>query len=218
MVISMQNVSTLSPQSWKQLDVQLRRKDLDRWLSSRYASSDKRQALLALYLFNYELARVRMVVSEPTLGAIRFQWWREALEEAASGKPRQHDVALALNEAMLASVLDSAALISLIDVHEQAFKAQDRSLEPEVRLAGIATKVLVPAHGWGEAIAELAPHYAALRRGEAVGYGPVIARCPSDIRPAIAHFRLRRIYARAKPVGAFSRRTCVMSAMFSGVV
>ncbi|CAN0345507.1 unnamed protein product, partial [Chrysoparadoxa australica] len=138
MVISMQNVSTLSPQSWKQLDVQLRRKDLDRWLSSRYAEPVKRQALLALYLFNYELARVRSVVSEPTLGAIRFQWWREALEEAASGKPRQHDVALALNEAVKTAAMDAAALVSLIDGHEQDFEALDRSLEPEVRLAGNA--------------------------------------------------------------------------------
>lgn len=214
----MKNVSTLSPESWKQLDRQLRRKDLDRWLSSRYAVTEARRALVALYLFNYELARVRTVVSEPNLGAIRFQWWRDAIEEITQGKRREHDVALALDEVVASGDLAAAALQTLIDGHEQAFEAGDRSLEPEARLASIAAKVLVSAHGLGETITQLAPHYAALRRGEPVGYGPVVGRVPTDIRPAMAHFRLRRAYARGKTVGAFSRRLCVMRAILSGAV
>ena len=81
----------------KLLDKRLQREDEDRWLSSRYAPLEARQKLVALYAFNLELAKVRTIVSEPGLGAIRFQWWRDALEEIAENKPpRKHDVVLSV--------------------------------------------------------------------------------------------------------------------------
>ena len=56
-----------------------------------YAESTPREALLALYGFNYEVARVREVVSEPMLGHIRLQWWRDVISAAFSGEPpRRH--------------------------------------------------------------------------------------------------------------------------------
>jgi len=216
MGLIMQTATTLSDEAWKQLDRQLRQVDEDRWLSSRYASEDQRRTLTALYLLNYELARVRLAVTEPGLGAIRFQWWREALDAISDAKPSQHEVAEALSERVATGGLSVAALQSLVAGHEAAFEANDRSLEPEARLTAIAAKVFASAHGWGEVIVQIAPHCAALRRGEAVGFGPVVQKAPRDIRPAVAHLRLRRLMAKDKSSGPLSRRLCVMNAMLSG--
>jgi len=79
------NVSEMTKQqsveNLKLLDKRLQREDEDRWLSSRYAGDGVRQKLIALYALNLELAKVHTIVSEPGLGAIRFQWWRDAVGE-----------------------------------------------------------------------------------------------------------------------------------------
>ncbi len=57
----------------------VRENDPDRFFCTLFAPPAKREALFALYAFNHELARVAESVSEPMLGEIRLQWWREAL-------------------------------------------------------------------------------------------------------------------------------------------
>ena len=52
--------------------------DPDRALAALFAPRESRADLLALIAFNVELARIAEQVSEPELGAIRMQWWREA--------------------------------------------------------------------------------------------------------------------------------------------
>jgi len=56
---------------------------------------------MALYAFNYEVARTRELVTEPLLGQIRLQWWRESLETAYSGGlVRRHEVVGPLTSAI----------------------------------------------------------------------------------------------------------------------
>ena len=120
-----------SVENLKLLDQRLAREDEDRWLSSRYAPREKRAQMIALYGLNLELAKVRVVVKEPGLGAIRFQWWREAITEIAEGKSaRKHDVVSAVSEA----TLNSKVCFGLIDGHEVAYEQNDRALEPEALL------------------------------------------------------------------------------------
>ena len=208
-----------SHEDWAGLDRRLSRADEDRWLSSRYAPRRERRALTALYLLNYELARVRTAVSEPGLGAIRFQWWRDAIEQIeAGGIQRRHDVVEALGWALQVGTLKPKALHRLIDGHEAAFEAGDRSLEPESLLMAIAAGILTERHGWGPHIQALAPAYAAARRGESKEYGPVIPKVPSVIRPALAHARLRRAYISGRLPGRMARRISVLRAMLSGRV
>jgi phytoene synthase len=59
-----------------------RRHDHDRFVISLRARPAVRPALWALYALNYEIARTREVVTDPPLGRIRLQWWREAVDEA----------------------------------------------------------------------------------------------------------------------------------------
>jgi NADH dehydrogenase [ubiquinone] 1 alpha subcomplex assembly factor 6 len=75
----------------------VRRHDRDRFQTVLFAPAARREALFALYAFNYEIARVRESVTEPTLGRIRLQWWRENIATAYEGGPvRRHPVVEAL--------------------------------------------------------------------------------------------------------------------------
>ena len=81
----------------------VRRHDRDRYQTALFAPSDRREALFALYAFNYEVARVREAVTTPMLGQIRLQWWREVIEAAYSGGPaRRHEVVTPLVTAITA--------------------------------------------------------------------------------------------------------------------
>jgi 15-cis-phytoene synthase len=53
--------------------------DYDRYISALLAPAARRADLMLLYAFDAELARIPATVSEPMLGEIRLQWWRDAL-------------------------------------------------------------------------------------------------------------------------------------------
>lgn len=74
----------------------VRKADQDRYLSVLYAPEDRRDALLALYAFDAEIARVRDLISEPMPGEIRLQWWRDVISGDEDGAGGGHPVAIPL--------------------------------------------------------------------------------------------------------------------------
>lgn len=71
--------------------------DEDWFLSCRYAPETDRARLAAVFALQIELRRIPSLVSEPPLGEVRLQWWREALDEVAGGKAaRAHPVVRSL--------------------------------------------------------------------------------------------------------------------------
>src|SRR5438309_9821 len=68
----------------------VRRHDRDRYQTVLFAPAARREALFALYAFNYEIARVRDTVTQPMLGQIRLQWWRENIAAAFGDGPVRH--------------------------------------------------------------------------------------------------------------------------------
>ena len=97
----------------------VRRHDRDRYQTALFAPSDRREALFALYAFNYEVARVREVVRTPMLGQIRLQWWREVVEAAYVGGPaRRHEVVEPLVAAIVACGLSRMHFDRIIDARE----------------------------------------------------------------------------------------------------
>ena len=103
----------------------MRDHDRDRFQTALFAPAERREALFALYAFNYEIARVREAVREPMLGQIRLQWWREAIAAAYAGEPpRRHEVVLPLTLAVRERGLARADFDRLID-------ARERDLDPE---------------------------------------------------------------------------------------
>ena len=91
--------------------------DRDRYLAALFAPAEHRDALLALYAFNIEIARVRDLAREPMPGEIRLQWWREALAGERDVEAAAHPVAAALREALARYGLSADPLQALIDAH-----------------------------------------------------------------------------------------------------
>ncbi len=100
----------------------VRTHDHDRFLSALFAPADMRENLWALYAFNIEIARIADMVSEPLLGEIRLQWWREGIEAVYAGQAaRAHPVLQALAQAIKACELPHAAFDRLMDAHAADF-------------------------------------------------------------------------------------------------
>jgi NADH dehydrogenase [ubiquinone] 1 alpha subcomplex assembly factor 6 len=97
----------------------VRRVDSDRWLATLFAAAPARPHLFALYAFHYEVAKTADSVSQPVMGQIRLQWWREAVEEIyARRAPRRHEVVQALAETVSAHALPRELFDAIIDARE----------------------------------------------------------------------------------------------------
>lgn len=92
--------------------------DPDRSLAVLFAPRESRASLFALYALNVELARIAEQVSEPDLGAIRLQWWREAIERAAKGETTGHPVADSVGAALRHRALSRERIAALIDARQ----------------------------------------------------------------------------------------------------
>ena len=95
----------------------VREADRDRYLATLFAPAQHRDALLALYAFNVEIARVRELAREPMPGEMRLQWWREALAGERDNEAAAHPVAAALREALDRYGLSADPLQAFIDAH-----------------------------------------------------------------------------------------------------
>jgi phytoene/squalene synthetase len=100
--------------------------DPDRFLATMAAPPAARQVLFPLYAFNVEIARAPWVTSEPMIAEMRLQWWRDALEEMAEGRPvRRHEVTVPLAAAIsaeAAALLDRSVLARRWDIYSDPFE------------------------------------------------------------------------------------------------
>jgi NADH dehydrogenase [ubiquinone] 1 alpha subcomplex assembly factor 6 len=137
----------------------VRQHDRDRFQTALFAPADRREALFALYAFNYEIARVREAVREEMLGRIRLQWWREVVEAAYAGRPpRRYDTVEALSETISRHDLTRADFERLIDARE-------------ADLAGTPPPTLAALEDYCEASSGCLVHLAA----EALGFRGAVA-------------------------------------------
>ena len=96
---------------------QVRAQDIDRFHLALAAPQHVQDSWLTLAAFNLELARTASRVTDPNLGLIRLQWWREAIDEIRSGGPvRGHQVALDL--AKIGDALDLSSLETMVEARE----------------------------------------------------------------------------------------------------
>ncbi|HEY4266461.1 MAG TPA: squalene/phytoene synthase family protein [Micropepsaceae bacterium] len=96
----------------------VRRVDPDRWLAALFAAAHPRPHLVALYAFYYEVAKTADSVSQPVMGQIRLQWWREAVEEIYAGRARRHEAVQVLAEVVRSHDIPRALLDAMIDARE----------------------------------------------------------------------------------------------------
>ena len=171
---------------------ELRRHDRERYLADLFAPPSARAALFALHAFNLEVARIPEVVSEPLLGQIRLQWWRESLDGIYAGAPRRHAVVLALGDAVTAHDLPRGPFDAVLEAREQDMEeAPPPTLAALIAYArassGSLVRLALAACG--------ARDEASLATGEAAGIAHALAGL---LRAVPFHAAQRRVYLPAE--------------------
>lgn len=182
--------------SYAYCEAEVRGRDPDRFHAALFAPAQVRPSLFALYAFNLELSRAVTALREPMLGEIRLQWWREVLEELASGATREHPVVRALAHTITTYQLPPAFLEGMIDargfdLEDAAMGAREDFARYTAAMSGnlfaLAARCLAPARA-GELDA------AALAAGEAWG--------GAGLLKAVAfHARRRKLFIPSDIVG-----------------
>jgi phytoene synthase len=151
-----------------------RRVDPDRYLCALFAPASRREPLLALAVLGQELARVPHTVTQPMAGLIRYQWWRDAIDEAAAGRPRAQPVVEGLAVGLRPGWLRVDVLQALVDAHEAQLEAGGPA-GPEVRqeaTSGALQELVIGSLGPATADQQAA----ARRIGTAMGLVEVVAQ------------------------------------------
>jgi len=131
---------------------QLKSVDPDRLRAAVFADKKGRERLQLLYAFHYELAKVPELVSEPMIGNIRYQWWRDAIAEIYEGRPvRKHEIATPLAKILIENDVPRFWVDRLIDGRERDLdprpfatleEAKDYCRQTSGVLMQIAVKIL----------------------------------------------------------------------------
>ncbi len=125
----------------------VRSHDRDRYFLS-LATGRRAPELWPLFAFNQEIAKTREVVTEPQLGLIRLQWWRDALDAHYNGQPApRHEVLDELTPLITAKKLKQDRFVTMLEAREadladrppatiaELVNYADRSATPLNRLA-----------------------------------------------------------------------------------
>lgn len=175
------------------------RGDPDRYRTSLFAPPALRERLFALYAFNLEIAKIAPMVSEPMLGEIRLQWWREALDQIyGSGAVRAHEVTTPLAEAVREADLPRAPFDGLIDARacdlDPGFPADDAALFDYIEataggLSQLAALALAPLDEAGQGAARDA--------GFAIGASRYLLAQPAMVKAGCKPLTMERVDALA---------------------
>ncbi len=107
--------ATLTADTRSQLLAALREADMDRYLALLLMPEGVRDDLLALFLFNAEIAAIRDRVREPLPGEVRLQWWRDVLSGERSEEAKAHPVASLLVEVIERRAMPVDPLLAMCD-------------------------------------------------------------------------------------------------------
>ncbi|MBI1365629.1 MAG: hypothetical protein GC153_06680 [Alphaproteobacteria bacterium] len=195
----------------------VRRRDEDRWLSARYAPPAARRRLISLYALHQEIAAAPARVSEPALGEMRLQWWREAIDEARSpAKTRAHPVLTAID---IADSVDNQTRLDLdAAIEARARLLYEAGFDSIVALASWARACeayLAPAAA--RLLGEKDPRFDGPLREAASAYA--LARCAETLAPALAAAAKDRARtqheAAAKALAGLSAEACPAALHFA---
>ncbi|MDP3195821.1 squalene/phytoene synthase family protein [Tabrizicola sp.] len=108
----------------------VQRGDPDRFRAVMATPVEARAQLFPLYAFNLEIARAPWVTQEPLIAEMRLQWWRDVVENTASGAARAHEVAGPLHDlirdfGLPVEVMDRLIAARRWDIHRDSHAGVD---------------------------------------------------------------------------------------------
>lgn len=159
----------------------VRTHDFARYASTLFVPAVQRRSLLALYAFNVEIVRVRLLVSQALPGEIRLQWWTDMLAGAGHGSVEANPVAAELLLAIRNGHLPIDRISRLIEEHQ--FDLYNDPMPTSAALEGylndtcsVLFSLAAQLTGWrSDEIEHLASH-----AGLAQGIAQVVTALPLD--------------------------------------
>ncbi len=123
----------------------VREHDPDRFMISMFLPKDMREDVWTLLAFNFEIARIREVVSEQALGLMRLQWWRDEIDKIYLGQDvTGHEVLVSIVDVIRKHDLDQGNFEALFDARSLDLEAvvQPENLEGLMNYAEFTTRPL----------------------------------------------------------------------------
>ena len=123
--------------------------DPDRVRAAYFAEEEARRRLMLLYAFHLELAKVPELVSEPMIGQIRYQWWRDAIAEIyETDSVRKHEITTPLRQLLLDFEIPRFWVDQLIDGRERdidprPFETLSEARDYSANTSGVLMKIAV---------------------------------------------------------------------------
>ncbi|KAF7346324.1 UPF0551 protein, mitochondrial [Mycena sanguinolenta] len=101
----------------------VRKHDYESFLISKFWPTGTLQdGYFAIKAFSTELAMIQDNVSVATIGAVRMQFWRDAVRDIYADKPPRHPVALALHRATQNASLPAYHLKRIVDARDEELR------------------------------------------------------------------------------------------------
>lgn len=167
---------TQSPAWRRQFQETLRARDGDFYLTHLFFPAELRDRALLVFDVYADIARIPHEVSEPMLGLIRLQWWRDLRDGLVAGETR----GVPLAEAWLAQHLSPDLLVEFADARgprvERIEGSMASELEAEARAAGGALFV-----GLGALLGGAAPELCR-KAGQAVELSRLVPEAGDAVR------------------------------------
>ncbi|QEW19897.1 squalene synthase HpnD [Marinibacterium anthonyi] len=192
------------------------RGDPDRFLAVMATPPEARAKLFPIYAMNVEVSRAPWVTAEPMIAEMRLQWWRDALDEIATGATvRKHQVTTPLAEVLtpeMAAKLDEYVAVRRWDIYKDPFEDDphfdaylDHSagslLWSATQALGAAPEQPVRDLGWAMGLANW---FRAIPQLEAQGRVPLLDGTETGVRK-LAQRGLERLKRGRKGLGDVSK-------------
>ena len=181
----------------------VRAQNRPRFVAGLFAPEAKRRSLYALYALDEELLNIPRAAPQPLIAAMRYQWWRDALEKLP-GETRGHPVLGELAAAIAAGHAGAAAFVVLIDAREEGEGAEGAAIALAAAMLGEETGDDAVARELGAAIETRAQEKLAdartlwkrerrAKRARLPAYLPATTLdMPHPVSPLALHWRMLR--------------------------
>ena len=156
-----------------------RRDEPDRYLAALLAPAASQPDLLTLAAFTGEVARIPATVSDPLIGEIRLQGWRDATEAGTRGESTGHPVADAIGATIRARGLGLGRFLEIIDARAFDLSGELHSGDAALARYMAATEGLPFALGHEILTGQALPHDLAAKAGLAFGLARALGRLPA---------------------------------------
>ncbi|KAJ7109732.1 isoprenoid synthase domain-containing protein [Mycena crocata] len=100
----------------------VRKHDYESFLISKFWPQPLQDGYFAVKAFSTELSMVQDNVSVATIGAVRMQFWRDAVRDIYAGRPPRHPVALALHQVTQMANLPAYHLKRIVDARDEELR------------------------------------------------------------------------------------------------